>query len=66
VDAALGTDVVARAGSDGLFLDRATMADDDVTTDDVSTALRSLDAPDGSPLFADAFPAFAVSFSRYC
>jgi hypothetical protein len=58
--------VVASPGSDGLFLDRQAMVAANVTTDDVSTALRSLDAPDGSPLFADAFPAFAVSFSRYC
>jgi hypothetical protein len=66
VDAALGANVVASPGSDGLFLDRQAMVAANVTTDDVSTALRSLDAPDGSPLFADAFPAFAVSFSRYC
>jgi hypothetical protein len=66
VEAALGADVVARVGSDGLFLDRPAMAANDVTTDDVATALRALDGPDGAPLFADAFPAFAVSFSRYC
>jgi hypothetical protein len=66
VDAALGADVVARPGSDGLFLDRAAMVADDVSTDDVATALRALEGPDGTSLFADAFPAFAVSFSRYC
>jgi hypothetical protein len=66
VNAALGADVVARAGSDGLFLDRAAMVADDVSTDDVATALRALEGPDGTSLFADAFPAFAVSFSRYC
>jgi hypothetical protein len=42
------------------------MVADDVSTDDVATALRALEGPDGTSLFADAFPAFAVSFSRYC
>ncbi len=65
VEAALGAGVVARAGSGGLFLDRSAMVTSGITTDDVSTALLDLQA-DGSPLFADAYPAFAVSFSRYC
>jgi hypothetical protein len=38
----------------------------EVTSDDVVRVMRGLRAPDGEPLFADAFPAFAVSFSRYC
>jgi hypothetical protein len=65
VNATLGAPVVAHAGSGGLFLDRAAMAASGITTDDVSSALRAMQDT-GAPLFADAFPAFAVSFSRYC
>jgi hypothetical protein len=66
VDEVLDAEVVAAAGSDGLFLDRRTMAETGITTDDVSTSMRALKTASGGPLLADAFPAFAVSFSRYC
>ena len=66
VDRAVGSPVVARALAGGLFLDQAVMAANDITSDDVVRALDAMQAPDGTPLFADAYPGFAISFSRYC
>jgi hypothetical protein len=66
-----GKDVTVPAppGSDtvvggGVFLDRS----DGATTSaqDVVAALKADTAPDGSPLFADAFASYAVRFGRYC
>jgi hypothetical protein len=37
-----------------------------VGEDDVIAALRALRRPGGARLLADAFPALAVSFARYC
>jgi len=65
VDAAVGAPVVA-AVSGGLFLNQQVMATTGITSDEVVLAMDSLDAPNGDPLFADAYPGFAVSFSRYC
>ena len=66
VDRAVGGPVVSATVPGGLFLDQAVMAAKNVTSDDVVQAMDALKAPDGSPLFADAYPGFAVSFSRYC
>ncbi len=66
VDRAVGSTVVAAVVPGGLFLDQAAMAANDVTSDDVVRALDAMRASDGTPLFADAYPGFAISFSRYC
>ena len=58
--------VVTAAVAGGLFLDQAVMAANDITSDDVVRAMDAMKAPDGTPLFADAYPGFAISFSRYC
>jgi hypothetical protein len=57
------------AGSDtvvagGVFLDRSDGAT--TSSQDVVASLKSDKAPDGSPLFADAFASYAVRFGRYC
>jgi hypothetical protein len=48
----------------GVFLDRS----DGATTSaqDIVDTLKADEAPDGSPLFADAFASYAVRFGRYC
>ncbi len=66
VDAAIGARVVTAIVPGGLFLDQAAMTANDVTSDDVVRALDAMRASDGTPLFADAYPGFAISFSRYC
>ncbi len=66
VDAAIGARVVTAIVPGGLFLDQAAMTAHDVTSDDVVRALDAMRAPDGTSLFADAYPGFAISFSRYC
>ena len=66
VDTAIGAPVVTAAVAGGLFLDQAVMAANDITSDDVVRAMDAMKAPDGTPLFADAYPGFAISFSRYC
>ncbi len=42
------------------------MAANGITSDDVVRAMDAMTAPDATPLFADAYPGFSVSFSRYC
>ncbi len=66
VNTAIGAPVIANATPGGLFLDTDVMAANDLTSDDVVRQLDALNDADGSPLFADAYPGFAVSFSRYC
>jgi hypothetical protein len=66
VDAAIGARVVSATVAGGLFLDQDVMAANDVTSDDVVRAMDAIEATDGTPLFADAYPGFAISFSRYC
>jgi hypothetical protein len=66
VDRAIGYPVVSRAVAGGIFLDQAVMATNDITSDDVVRAMDAMTAPDGTRVFADAYPGFAISFSRYC
>ena len=66
VDRTIGSPVVAAVVPGGLFLDQAVMAANDITSDDVVRAMDAMTAPDGTQLFADAYPGFAISFSRYC
>ncbi len=56
-----GTDVVSPGG---VFLDRSEGAT--TSAQDVVDALKADTAPDGSPLFDDAFASYAVRFGRYC
>jgi hypothetical protein len=61
--------VPAPAGADtvvagGVFLDRSDGAT--ISAQDVVAALKADTAPDGSPLFADAFASYAVRFGSYC
>ena len=66
VNAALGADVIASSTPGGFFLDTRVMAANDLTSDDVVRQMDALEGGDGTPVFADAYPGFAVSFSRYC
>ena len=66
VEAAVDAPVVSAAVPGGLFLDQSVMAANDITSDDVVRTMDAMTAPDGSALFADAYPGFAISFSRYC
>ncbi|MDP9068654.1 MAG: hypothetical protein M3N53_09985 [Actinomycetota bacterium] len=58
--------VVAAAAPGGLFLDQDVLAAEGATEDEVITAMREITAPGGERVFADVFPAIAVSFGRYC
>ena len=66
VNAALGADVIAAATPGGFFLNTTVMASQNITSDAVVQQMDALKGGDGFPLFADAYPGFAVSFSRYC
>jgi hypothetical protein len=48
----------------GYFLDRTTGAA--ATASTVVDTMHAETAPDGSPLYADAFASYAVRFGRYC
>lgn len=58
--------LAATPGTAGLFLDRTAAVELGVSTQQVVDAMKARAAHDGSPLFADAFPSFAVQFGRYC
>jgi hypothetical protein len=61
VPAPAGTDTVVAGG---VFLDRSDGTT--ISAQDVVSALKADTAPDGSPLFADAFASYAVRFGSYC
>jgi hypothetical protein len=58
--------VVETAAAGGLFLDQRALARRALAEDEVVASLRSLRAPAGERLLADAFSALAVTFGRYC
>ncbi|HEX6400576.1 MAG TPA: hypothetical protein VF108_08945 [Actinomycetota bacterium] len=58
--------LVEAATSGGIFLDRRTLGREEVPGSTVVDALLATTGPDGTPLFADVFQGFAVSFGRYC
>ncbi len=66
IDASIGADVSLTVGAGGLFLDRDVMIERSITSDRVADAMRNRRLPNGVPLFVDAYPSFAVAFSRYC
>ena len=67
VNSTLGAPVVAASVAGGLFLDEAAMVASDTTSDAVVQVMKTLTSPSfGTPLFTDAYPGFAVGFSRYC
>jgi hypothetical protein len=66
VEASLGSDVIEASIPGGFFLDQDGMIETGLSDDRVVTALRQVKAPSGEPLFADVFPAIAVTFARYC
>ena len=64
-----GNDVaslVERAVPGGLFLDQDELARREVSEDEVLRSLAEVKDGSGEPVFADAFPAIAVAFGRYC
>ena len=65
VERALG-DVIEVSTPGGFHLDQEEMTRTGLSDDRVVNALRGLDGPEGEPLFADVFPAIAVTFARYC
>ena len=58
--------VVAGVVAGGLFLDQRVLAQEGISGDAAVQALLKVTAPDGTPVFEDAFQGFAVSFERYC
>ena len=58
--------LVEAATSGGIFLDRRTLGREEVPGSTVVDALLATTGPNGTPLFADVFQGFAVSFGRYC
>jgi hypothetical protein len=55
-----GTDTLAAGGA---FVERGPSA---LPAQNVVDAMHAGTAPDGSPMFADAFASYAVQFGRYC
>ncbi len=62
----LGVDAVEATAVGGMFLDQQVLTSSGLTVDRVGAAFRELRGADGSPVFADVFPAIAVTFARYC
>jgi hypothetical protein len=59
------TRVIEAAGAGGLFLDQDGLVDTGLSEDAVIGPLKEI-SDGGDPLIVDAFPAIAVSFSKYC
>lgn len=67
VGASLGNDdVIAATAPGGLFLDQEVVAEDEISDDEITEALSQVADDQGRKVFADVFPAIAVSFGRYC
>jgi hypothetical protein len=66
VESSIGAAAVEAIAADGIFLDRGVMVERSITTDRVADALRRERSLNGGALFLDAYPSFAVAFSRYC
>jgi hypothetical protein len=66
IDAAIDAPVVAATAAGGLFVDQAVVTDRNISTQRVVDAMLAVRTSTGEPAFADAFPAFAVAFGRYC
>ncbi|HEX7248218.1 MAG TPA: hypothetical protein VF351_08980 [Actinomycetota bacterium] len=66
IEASIGADVSQAIGAGGVFLDRDVMIERSITADRVADAMRGARAATGGRLFSDAYPSFAVAFSRYC
>lgn len=65
VERGFGDPVVEATTPGGLFLDQKVLAREAVTEDEVMERMAALERS-GSEVFADVFPAIAVSFARYC
>ena len=65
VDEAVGEAVTEAAVPGGLFLDQAALTELELSEDLVIEELERLRGP-GGDLFAEVFPAIAVTFARYC
>lgn len=66
IAAKVGADVIEASVLGGLLLDQEAMTRTGLSDDRVVTALRGARTSEGKPLFADVFPAIAVTFARYC
>lgn len=66
VEAAIGAPVVAEVTTGGIFLDAEVVTAQGLSTQRIVEAMSAVRTDAGTPLLADAFPAFAVSFGRYC
>ncbi len=59
-------EVVEATAPGGLFLDQEVLGLEGIPEDRVISGLRRMTGAAGSRVFADVFPAIAVSFGRYC
>jgi hypothetical protein len=66
VETEVGARVVEGVAAGGVFLDAEVQTEEKISEDRVLQAMRDLRSADGDPVFADVFPALAVSFARYC
>lgn len=66
ISARVEGDVIEAFAPGGVFLDQDAMTRTGLSDDRVVAAMRGIETPDGEPLFADVFPAIAVTFARYC
>ena len=66
VERAIGEHTVEAMAQGGLFLNQEAVAASGRSDDRVVAVLRDMRTPSGERVFADAFPALAVTFARYC
>lgn len=66
LDAAIGAPVTEAVAPGGMYLNQEVLTREAITEKQITDALLAARATDGSRLLADAFPAIAISFLRYC
>ena len=66
VNERLGSPAVGAVAAGGLSVDQAVVTERNISSQRVVDAMAGVRGPSGEPIFADAFPAFAVAFGRYC
>lgn len=66
LDRAIGAPVTEAVAPGGIYVDQAVIAREQITERQITNAMLEMEASDGGRLLADAFPAIAISFLRYC
>jgi hypothetical protein len=66
VGSTIGAPAVGEVAAGGIFVDQDVVTERNISTQRVVDAMLAVRTAEGAQVLADAFPAFAVAFGRYC